>query len=276
MSDDNGPPSVEFLITKEYRRFAEFCHACRRERYIGLCYGPPGIGKTLSARYYAQWDLLAPVLPSQRTTVAALCEPAVAECRCLFYTPAVTVTPKQLADELQGLSWDLKLAVEGALNLAEGAPYGFNVAKAPSRTELLLVDEADRLKFPTLEQLRDLYDRSTLGLVLIGMPGLEKRLARYAQLYSRVGFVHQFRPLSPEELRFILERKWQQLGLTLSQDDFTDAEAMAAIARITGGNFRLVQRLFTQMERILRINQLHSVTKEVVEAARETLVIAPA
>jgi DNA transposition AAA+ family ATPase len=276
MSDDNGPPSVEFLITKEYRRFAEFCHACRRERYIGLCYGPPGIGKTLSARYYAQWDLLAPVLPSQRTTVAALCEPAVAECRCLFYTPAVTVTPKQLADELQGLSWDLKLAVEGALNLAEGAPYGFNVAKAPSRTELLLVDEADRLKFPTLEQLRDLYDRSTLGLVLIGMPGLEKRLARYAQLYSRVRFVHQFRPLSPEELRFILERKWQQLGLTLSQDDFTDAEAMAAIARITGGNFRLVQRLFTQMERILRINQLHSVTKEVVEAARETLVIAPA
>ena len=51
---------------------------------------------------------------------------------------------------------------------------------------------------------------------------------------------------------------------------------MAAIARITGGNFRLVQRLFTQMERILRINQLHSVTKEVVEAARETLVIGPA
>jgi DNA transposition AAA+ family ATPase len=113
-------------------------------------------------------------------------------------------------------------------------------------------------------------------VVLIGMPGLEKRLARYAQLYSRVGFVHQFRPLSPEELRFILERKWQQLGLTLSPDDFSDAEAMAAIARITGGNFRLLQRLFTQMERILRINQLHSVTKEVVEAARETLVIGPA
>jgi hypothetical protein len=42
---------------------------------------------------------------------------------------------------------------------------------------------------------------------------------------------------------------------------------------MTGGNFRLLKRFLTQMERILEINSLRQVTKAVVEAARESLVI---
>lgn len=50
-------------------------------------------------------------------------------------------------------------------------------------------------------------------------------------------------------------------------------EAITSIIKITGGNFRLIQRLFTQIGKILKINKLETVTTEVVEAARDSLVI---
>ncbi len=135
----DGRSAPEFLVTKEHRRFAEFADACRRERYISVWCGPPGIGKTLSARHYSHWDTIGPWLIDAHWTV-------------------------------------------------------------------------------------------------------------------------------PDE-------PWDKLGLTLCADDFTDAEAIAAVARITAGNFRLVHRLFPQIQRVLDINELRTVTREVVEAARETLVI---
>ena len=124
-----------------------------------------------------------------------------------------------------------------------------------------------------LEQLRDLHDRTGVALILIGMPGIEKRLSRYPQLYSRVGFAHHYRPLQGDELTFVLTRHWRQLGLALDEADFTDSQAIAAIARITSGNFRLLHRLFVQIGRVLEINGLSIITDDVVEAARSTLVI---
>jgi hypothetical protein len=48
---------------------------------------------------------------------------------------------------------------------------------------------------------------------------------------------------------------------------------MLLFVRIARGNFRLIHRLCTQIERILQITNLRMATKEVGEAAREQLVI---
>src|SRR5919204_5486875 len=239
-----------YLETKEYRRFAEFCDACRRYRYIGLCHGPPGVGKTLSARHYARWDAVEPVVRTSWERAPAPAFPEFVRCRTLFYTVSMTTTPKRLEQDLNRLFNGLNLAIARALQpRGENSDVLEKYLAQPEMVELLVVDEADRLKFPVLEQLRHFYDQRGFGLILIGMPGLEKRLARYAQLYSRVGFVHQFRALSTDELRFILEQKWEALGLAIDLSEFDDVDAMNAIIRITAGNFRLLQRLFAQISR---------------------------
>lgn len=104
------------------------------------------------------------------------------------------------------------------------------------------------------------------------MPGIDQRFRHYPQLYSRLGFSHRYRALGRDELLFVLDRHWTRLGKTLDPDDFTDAQAIAAIERITRGNFRLLERLFPQIQRVLRINQLETITDGVIEAAASVLV----
>jgi len=153
--------------------------------------------------------------------------------------------------------------------------FGLRDLRIPDPTTLILIDEADRLRMASLEQVRAIFDASEVGIVLIGMPGVEKRLARYAQFYSRIGFVHEFRPLGTTEIRRLLAQRWTPAGVNLPGQPWAE-EAIAAIIRITGGNFRLLNRLLTQMERILEINSLREINKDVVDAARESLVIGQA
>lgn len=264
------PPS-SFVTTREHRRFEEFCEACHSYRYIGLCYGHAGVGKTLSARRYTQWDLVESYLnyPTGQDAVPR----EIAGCRTLFYTPSVVNSPRQLLDDILHGSRRLSVLVAEAERPESETLNLQLIWQQTDCVELILIDEADWLKTATLEQVRAIYDQRQIGLILIGMPGIEKRLSRYPQLYSRVGFVHHYRPLSTAETQQVLRHQWSQHLLGLEQGECADAEAIAAIVRMTGGNFRLLERLLSQIGRILHINGLNLVTKEVVEAARESLVI---
>jgi hypothetical protein len=94
---DAGP----FLINSEYRRFAEFCDACQQYRYIGLYYGPPGVGKTLSARRFAAWDVFEAQPSAWRAEDSELA--AFADADTVFYTPEVVNSPRAVADGVSQL-----------------------------------------------------------------------------------------------------------------------------------------------------------------------------
>ena len=90
---------TDFIATKEHRRFAEFCDACRRDRYIGLCYGPPGVGKTLSARHYVKWWQLETYQPVKGTTETEFAE--IVGSNTIFYTPHVVNSPNRIEQDIQ-------------------------------------------------------------------------------------------------------------------------------------------------------------------------------
>ena len=80
--------SSNFIATKEHRRFVEFANAVRKHRYIGLCYGAAGVGKTLSARRYANWDRIEPFILEWgvRQPSDAKIHALAARSRTVFYT----------------------------------------------------------------------------------------------------------------------------------------------------------------------------------------------
>ena len=51
---------------------------------------------------------------------------------------------------------------------------------------------------------------------------------------------------------------------------------VAGLVRMTGGNLRLLTRLLTQVERVLGVNDAQVISVEIIQAARDSLVIGQA
>lgn len=111
-----------------------------------------------------------------------------------------------------------------------------------------------------------------MSVILIGMPGIEKRLARYSQLFSRIGLAHEQRPLTTEELTAVLTRRWHTDGWpAVATGPPRASPSLPSPGSPAGTSPR--PPLLSQVQRILQIDHLDAVTPEVVEAAREALLI---
>lgn len=274
-----------FLETKQYKKFKEFCNACIEYKYIGVCYGVPGVGKTFSATHYSKHQLISVSKPKGYSAKDNIHIPSeLHDSASLYYLPSGPASPAQLTNIInQNIchfdqvvhAANVNKKIDKSIICPEEMKNFASTLELSSANycKLIIIDETERLSLPALEALRTIYDCREISIIFIGMPGLEKRLSRYAQLYSRIGFSHEYHTLSNDELKFTLEHHWEKLGLKMMPADFSDHEAMMTIMRITRGNFRLINRIFMQIDRILKLNNLKHITNEVVLSARECLLI---
>lgn len=255
-----------FLITSQYKRFAEICNKSESGKFISLFYGRTGLGKSECALHYANWRLVEPMLDKSATTL--LIPKSVVQCGAAIYTPDVGATQKMVQSSIALLRNRFDEIVDRAscwhrFESGEFTPHKY--------LKLLIIDEADRLKPASLEYIRDLYDRTSLSIVLIGSPGIDKRLKRASlgQLHSRFTFAYEIQPLSIEEMRTFINVKWKELSLPLSADDAVST----AIMRIANGNFRALHRIFMEIKRLQKLNCLPIVTPDLIEVARQGLLL---
>jgi hypothetical protein len=151
--------------TRTSARIADALNYCRTARDLGVVFGGAGLGKTSTARRYAEATpgvLLCSMTPETASSAAAL-EEALAACGLTEFPSGAARMRRELARRLEG---------EGGL---------------------LIVDEAQHLSLAGLESFRCLHDQVGCGLVFVGNSQVYSRLsggsraASFAQLYSRVG-----------------------------------------------------------------------------------------
>ena len=95
---------------------------------------------------------------------------------------------------------------------------------------------------------------------------MDRRLERQPHFSHRVAFVHQYKQLSLEEVRLYIDYKLDAMGLSKPQNDL-----YSVIYWYTQGNFRMLNNLFLQISRLIRINAMTEITRDLIDTAREIL-----
>jgi hypothetical protein len=197
----------------------------------GMRQGARCLPYTEAARYYAQWDRVEQLLPEPLITFAgrsafdgfypykpftftsAPSETPILDCRTVFYTPPVSASPNRIESQVLALFAAFSYLVEAANQRNLGERDFLVTRRTSAFIELLIVDEANRRK------ATQGWSKSAICMIKGGsaycrlrMPGLDKRLMRAPQLYSRIGFAHHMEPMSEEETRDFLEKRWNHRG----------------------------------------------------------------
>lgn len=196
----------KIVLVNNVARLAEAGEALIRRAQgmpgMGLVHGETGYGKTTAVTWY------------------------VNRCHGVYVRAWATWTPAAM---LAAILRELGRGARGSCTqMMSDAIEALALSGRP-----LFVDEADYLidNKRMCESLRDLHDMATVPVVLIGMGGIDQRLAHHKQLTGRVMQDVRFQPLDDEDA--------QRLAAELCEVR-VQPDLVAALTRQAAGSARLV------------------------------------
>jgi general secretion pathway protein A len=144
------------------------------------------------------------------------------------------------------------------------------------RNSVLIIDEAQNLSIPVLEQVRMLSNLETekeklLQIILFGQLELEQKLRSkdLRQLNQRITIRHHLRPLTRAEMEAYI---YQRLLVAGAQGSITFSKsALNEIYRLSNGTPRVINLLCDRALLGGFVEQEHQIDKKIIQKARESL-----
>ncbi len=192
---------------------------------------------------------------------------------------AMVLTSKLPPDDfLCAVLDDFGLNYEGFTNKNDLMRYfrDFLIEKSnEGKTVIIIVDEAQLLPFPTLEELRVLsnletHDHKLLHIILIAQPELDARLraSDLRQLNQRIITRHKLFPLSRGETVNYINFRLNQAGRTLVK---FDDNALNVVYKLTGGVPRNINILSNRALMSAYLDEGHIISKKHVAYASKSI-----
>ncbi|GAB4327449.1 MAG: ATPase [Calditrichia bacterium] len=227
---------LPFVMTSVAEKIHEVLRQCHLEGEMGVVFGQSGLGKTWACREYVK-----------RNTDTIMIE---VDDRCAKKNLFIRALHRALGFDGSGRPEEM---LEGI------------VSKLSGSGRCLIVDEAEKLPYKTLEAIRRLWDFTGIGIVLVGMPQLVANLrgkkGEYMQLYSRIFIPCQLESLQPEDGRLLTE-------LLLPGAN--------GISRVfweeSNGNTRVLTKLALRTARVAEING-KAVTAALIKTVRKAMIV---
>ena len=112
--------------------------------------------------------------------------------------------------------------------------------------EMIIVDEAHRLRPKTFSEIRDIFDQLEIAVVLVGTDRLDAVIRRDEQVYNRFMACYRFHRLSTEQLEETTAI-WETHVLKLPQpSNLTTEKMQVLLGKATGGYLGLLDRILRE------------------------------